>query len=225
MSVPVLILGESGTGKSTSFRNFKRGEIAIINTLGKPMPFRSDLEQANVAELVHASKDGNPLYIDVVRSALLKGSVQHKAVVVDDFGYCITEMFMRWTTGPEAMKDQFGVYKEIASKVWNLLIDVAGDGITERIVYLTMHTETDQGGNVVPLTVGKLLNEKISIKGICTCIFQSVVINDEYRFVTNGGNPAKSPMGMFEDMDVPNDLKSIDARIREYYGFGNKEAK
>ena len=223
MSIPVLILGESGTGKSASLREFKRGEIAVVNVLGKPMPFRADLETVNIAEYCRErEKDGGgkPLYIDVVRSTLMNGSRAHAAVIVDDFGYCITEMFMRWTTGPEVMKDQFGVYKEIASRVWNLLIDVAGDGIPERIVYLTRHTETDACGNVVPQTVGKLLNEKVNIKGICTCIFQTAVVNDEYRFIVNGGNPAKSPMGMFDAHDIPNDLKAVDATIRKYYGFG-----
>lgn len=225
MSVPVLILGESGTGKSASLRNFKRGEIAVVNVLGKPMPFRADLETVNVASYCReqeAAGNGKPLYIDVVRSTVINGSRAHDAVIVDDFGYCITEMFMRWTTGTEQMKDQFGVYKEIASRVWNLLMDVAGDGIPERIVYFTMHTETDNAGNVVPLTVGKLLNEKINIKGICTCILQTAVINDEYRFIVNGGNPAKSPIGMFKGNDIDNDLKLVDKSIRRYYGFKAK---
>ena len=222
MSVPVLILGESGTGKSASLREFKRGEIAVVNVLGKPMPFKSELATVNVAEYCReAEKDGKgkPLYIDVVRSTLMNGSRAHAAVIVDDFGYCITEMFMRWTTGPEVLWDECGVYKEIASRVWNLLIDAAGDGIPERIVYFTMHTEQDAAGNVVPLTVGKLLNEKINIKGICTAILQTAVINDEYRFIVNGGNPAKSPIGMFDGHDIPNDLKFVDQSIRKYYGF------
>ena len=126
---------------------------------------------------------------------------------------------MRWTVGDEKFKDQFQVYKEIAGKVWNLLCDMMADGNVDRIIYYVMHTETEKDGSVVPMTVGRMLNEKVNIKGLCTCIFQSAIMGDEYVFVTNNGNPAKSPLGMFGERNVPNDLKAIDAAIREYYDY------
>ena len=221
MSIPILILGDSGTGKSTSLRNFKKGEAVVVNVLGKPLPFRGEIEavsipafEANAAK----AKGSRPLKIDGVRAYLTRDT-PYKAVVVDDFGYVITDMFMRWTVGEEKFKDQFQVYKEIAGKVWNLLSDVMADGKVDRIVYFVMHTETENDGSVVPMTVGRLLNEKVNIKGLCTCIFQSAVAGDEYVFVTNNGNPAKSPLGMFGERTVPNDLRAIDATIRDYYGY------
>jgi hypothetical protein len=144
---------------------------------------------------------------------------EHKAVVVDDAGYLITEMFMRWAvSGDEMMNDQYGVYKEIAGKMWRLFQRVIEDGEVDRIVYFMFHEETDQRGKVDLLTVGKLLNEKIKIRGLVTCAFQSAKVGEDYVFYTNNGNPAKSPMGLFEDT-VPNDLRAIDARIREAYGY------
>lgn len=220
MSIPVLILGKSGTGKSTSLRNFQHGECAVVNVLGKPLPFQSDIECVSIPGYEHMyaeTKGVKPLKIDLVRGYLFNAEHTEKAVVVDDFTYCITDMFMRWTCGDERMKDQFDVYKQIAGKVWNLLVDVMADGNVDRIVYFMMHTDTEADGSVVPMTVGRLLNEKVNILGMCTCVFQSTATGDEYKFVTNGGNPAKSPIGMFDEREVPNDLKAVDAAIRTFY--------
>ena len=225
MSIPILILGESGTGKSTALRNFEHGQCVVVNVLGKPLPFQGELDIVEVPffEAREKKKRGiRPLKIDVVRAWMFNEEHAEKAVAVDDFGYCITDMFMRWTVGDEKFKDQFDVYKQIAGRVWNLLVDVMADGRPDRIAYFMMHTDTDNAGNIIPMTVGKLLNEKVNIRGICTCIFQSVVVGDEYKFVTNGGNPAKSPMGMFAEREIDNDLQFVDKTIREYYGYEPK---
>jgi len=211
MSIPVMILGPSGTGKSTSLREFKRGEIAVMNVLGKPLPIRENLEQA-------VPKRENGLYINQV-SAAIKGDKSHKAVMVDDFGYSITEIYMRYSHGAEKLKDQFEVYKIIGARVWNLICDVMGDGNVDRIVYFTMHTDVDANGNVIPATIGKLLNEKVNLVGMFSIVLMASTDGEHYVFSTNGTPPAKSPMGMFEEAEIPNDLKAVDARIREFYGY------
>lgn len=233
MSIPIIIMGDSGTGKSTSIRTFAKGEVMVLNVQGKLMPFfdpKPDMLNVpqKAVELQKAKGDANPpLKVSIVESWLcgrdketgeLKHG-EHKAVVVDDAGYLITEMFMRWAvSGDEMMNDQFGVYKEIAGKMWRLFQRVIEDGEADRIVYFMFHEETDQRGKVDLLTVGKLLNEKIKIRGLVTCTFQSAKVGEDYVFYTNNGNPAKSPMGLFEDT-IPNDLRAVDARIREAYGF------
>lgn len=217
MSIPVILIGDSGTGKSASTRTFKPGEVEIINVLGKIMPyFEPKQDIVNVPKL--CTEHGNALKVDIVRSWLMAHH-EHKAVVVDDAGYCITECFMRWTVGDEKMADQYGVYKEIASRMWQLFQRVIEDGDSDRIVYFVFHEETDNFGKVDVLTVGKLLNEKIKIRGLVTMTLQSAKSKDGYGFYTNNGNPAKSPMGLFKDEFIPNDLRAIDARIREAYGF------
>lgn len=222
MSVPIIIMGDSGTGKSTSIRTFKAGEVEVINVQGKLMPFfEPRVHQVSVPEL--AGKHGNALKADLVTSWLMKHR-DHKAVVVDDCGYCITEMFMRWAvSGDETMDDQYGVYKEIAGRMWRMFQRVIEDGEAERIVYFVFHEETDNHGKVDLLTVGKLLNEKIKIRGLVTCTLQSAKVGDEYVFYTNNANPAKSPVGLFDDM-IPNDLRAVDARIREAYGMAPLES-
>ena len=211
MSIPVMILGPSGTGKSTSLREFERGEIAVVNVLGKPLPIREQLEQA-------VPRRDNGLYIDQVANALKKDTA-HKAVMVDDFGYTITEIYMRYSHGAEKLKDQFEVYKIIGARVWNLICDTMADGNVDRIVYFVMHTDVDAGGNVVPATIGKLLNEKVNLVGMFSIVLMASTDGEHYVFATNGAPPAKSPMGMFADAEIPNDLKAVDARIREFYGY------
>lgn len=217
MSIPVIIMGESGTGKTTSIRTFGEGEVEVINTMGKIMPFfEPKVHQVNVPQI--AASHNNALKVDIVRSWLIKHH-EHKAVVVDDAGYLITEMFMRWTVGDEKMADQFGVYKEIANRMWLLFQRVIEDGDVDRIVYFVFHEETDNFGKVDLLTVGKLLNEKIKIRGLVTMTLQSAKEGDRYVFHTNNGNPAKSPMGLFDEETIDNDLKFVDSRVREAYGY------
>ena len=222
MSIPIIIMGDSGTGKSRSIKTFPEGTVEVINVMGKMMPFfEPKVHQVDVPKL--AAEHNNAMKVDIVRS-WLSNHAEHRAVVVDDAGYLITEMFMRWTVGDEKMSDQFGVYKEIASRMWNLFQRVIEDGESDRIVYFVFHEETDQFGKVDIKTVGKLLNEKIVIRGLVTCTFQSAKVGDQYGFYTNNGNPAKSPEGLFDGDFIPNDLYAIDTRIREAYGLPKLKA-
>lgn len=204
MSIPVLILGEPGSGKSYSLRNFKRGEIGVIQTIAKPLPFRADVDVA-------ASLD-----IDTV-AGWLKNATGKKAMVVDDFGYLITDLYMRYTHGKDKLRDQYEVYKIIGAKVYNLINDIMTDGQVDRIVYLMMHVERDAQGNIEPATIGKLLNEKVKLVGMFTIVLMAVSDGDNYQFITNG-QPLKSPPGMFS-LEIPNDLREVDAAIREYWNY------
>ena len=206
VAIPVLILGESGTGKSASLRNFQPSEIGLVNVEGKPLPFRTEIASVE-------SKDFDEI-------AYICKNAKSNAVFVDDFGYCITDFYVKNCLDDEtAKKDQFEVYKKLAAKVYKFFETVKRDGNPSKLVYLVMHTERDAFGDIQPLTVGKLLNEKIKIVGKVTICFLSHVSGGKYTFITNGTPPAKSPIGMFEDSEIDNDLKAIDATIREYYGL------
>ena len=202
MGFPVLILGESGTGKSYSLRNFTNEEVALVNVLGKPLPFFDSDVKALVA------RD-----FATVRSAVL--NAPRRAVVIDDAGYLITDLYMRLSYGDEKLRDQFDVYKLIAHEMYGLMNDImAAD--PSKVVYITMHTDTTVQGVTQPLTVGKLLNEKIKIVGMVSTLLLTQVQGGRYQFVTNGVPPAKSAPGLLpEHMD--NDLKVVDAAIREKY--------
>ena len=220
MSIPILIMGNSGTGKSYSMRNFASEDVTVLNVQGKMLPFFDNpLESVGVPDLATrlATENGyKPLRVDIVQSYLANHH-EKRAVVVDDCGYCISEMYVRWSTGDEAYDNKFQVYTDIAARIWNLFQAVIEDGDATRIVYFVFHEERQQDGTVDLLTVGKLLNEKLLIRGLVTCTLQAVKEGDRYGFHTNNANPAKCPPGLFPDEFIDNDLKAVDSRIREAY--------
>ena len=173
-----------------------------MNVLGKPLPFFD----SDVKPLVTRS-------FAIVRQAVL--TAPRRAVVVDDAGYLITDLYMRLSYGDEKLRDQFDVYKLIAHEMYGLMNDIV-TADPNKVVYITMHTDTTVQGVVQPLTVGKLLNEKIKIVGMVSTLLLTQVQGGRYQFVTNGVPPAKSAPGLLpERMD--NDLKEVDKAIREAY--------
>ncbi len=225
MSIPIILMGESGTGKSYSLRNFDEGDVTVLNVQNKILPFFDrNLETVSIPDLAtKLAGDGGykPLRVDIVQSYLANHH-EKRAVVVDDCGYCISEAFMRWSTGAEAYDNKYQVYTDIAARIWNLFSAIIEDGDATRIVYFVFHEERQQDGTVDLLTVGKLLNEKLKIRGLVTCTLQSAKEGDKYGFHTNNANPAKCPPGLFEDEFIDNDLKVVDSRIREAYRMNDR---
>ena len=205
MAVPVLILGPTGTGKTYSLRNLKKEQYGLIECEKTMLPFRNDKKFAR-------TKDFGEL------QAIVKAYAEkYPAVVVDDFGYCITDIYMRGSWGDEKYRDQFEVYKEIAGRVYRF-IEFVNDLPGDVIVYIVMHTDTDAQGNTVPATVGKLLNEKVNLVGMVNVVILAEASGGEYRFIVGGKPPAKS-CGAFEENEQPNDLSVIDAGLREFMGW------
>ena len=203
-SVPVLLIGKSGSGKSASLRNFKKDEIAIANVLGKPLPFKNDLE----APLVN---DYN-----VILKAIEK--TDKKIIVVDDANYLITNEFMK-----NSSVKGYDKYNDMANNFWNLI-----NGIKNieggKTVYIIMHEDQDEFGNIKPKTIGKLLDDKCNIQGLFTICLRSVYENGQYlfRLKTNGQDCVKTPIGMFDEEQMENDLKAVDEKIRDYYELEDK---
>lgn len=210
MGVPVLILGESGSGKSASMRNFKPGEIGIINVSGKPLPFRNNLKTVNTDN-----------YEDVVKTII---AAKAKALVIDDAQYLMANEFMR-----TAKVTGYQKFTDLALNFWRLIQVVINNLPPDKIVYFLAHVERDANGNEKMKTIGKLLDEKITIEGLFTIVLKTVVQDRHYQFATqtNGQDTVKTPMGMFDDLLIENDLKMVDSTIREYYGISesNKEEK
>lgn len=205
-SVPVLLIGKSGSGKSASMRNFKKDEIAIVNVLGKPLPFKNDL---------NAPKCDN--YQTILNSI---EKTEKKTIVIDDANYLITTEFMSKST----IKG-FDKYNELANNFWNLI-----QGIKNikggKTVFLIMHEDTDDDGNVKPKTIGKLLDDKVNIQGMFTVCIRSMYENGNYifRLKNNGQDCVKTPIGMFDSEEMENDLKKVDEIIRDYYDLDKQES-
>ena len=206
MGVAVLILGASGSGKSTSLRNFKRGEVCVLNVAGKPLPFRGNLDVVNNAtyESIWATlKDG-----------------EFKSYVVDDSQYLLAfEMFDR------AKETGYGKFTDIALRFRNMISYVARNTSPDTIVYFLHHTEETDSGKIKAKTVGKMLDNQLTVEGLFSTVLLATTDGMNYKFVTqsDGTTTAKSPMGMF-GKEIDNDLKFVDDTIREYWGLkGEKE--
>ena len=215
MSTPIIIFGRSGTGKSTSLRNFKWSEIGLINVLGKRLPF-----QGKVPQIVTTD------YTEVKKAI---AAAKSKTIVVDDAGYLITDMFMTRHASAGKGNGVFALYNDIGDEFYKLLRFISEWDDDDKLVYLILHEDMDDMGRSKIKTIGKLLDEKVTIEGMVSVVFQSVVRDGEYMFRTNGDGIVKTPPGMFEDEYVPNDLAAIDAVIRDYWDLAplasNKAAK
>ena len=205
-SVPVLLIGKSGSGKSASMRNFKKEEIAIANVLGKPLPFKSNLDAPKV--------DNYDILLKAIQNT------DKKVIVVDDANYLITNEFMN-----KSSVKGFDKYNEMGNNFFNLI-----NGIKNieggKTVYLIMHEDTDDDGNVKPKTIGKLLDDKVNIQGMFTICLRSMYDNGNYifRLKTNGQDCVKTPIGLFDEEQMENDLKLVDTKIREYYELDKEGA-
>ena len=211
MAIPVLIIGKSGGGKSTSLRNcVDNEEWNLINVLGKPLPFKGKIPQVVTDD-----------YSQVMQC--LAGSEAH-SIVIDDAGYLITNYFMRNHSSKGAGNAIFSMYNTLADNFWNL-VEFIKRLPEDKIVYIIMHEDTDDFGNVKPKTIGKLLDEKICLEGMFTIVLRCVQENGKHLFITQaeGGAVSKSPMGMFEELQIDNDLLYVDNKIREYYGLEIKK--
>lgn len=208
MGLPILILGRSGTGKSTSLRNFKSEDVGIINVLGKALPFRNSIKFAVTDDYAK------------IKSVLLGAKVN--TLVVDDAGYLITNQFMRGHSGGKG-NAIFELYNSLADNFWNLIQFIMHQLPPEKIVYLMMHEEKNEFGDVKPKTIGKMLDEKVSVEGMFTIVLRAVKEDGKYLFrtQTDGLDVTKSPIGLFA-ATIDNDLSFVDEKIREFYGLNRK---
>lgn len=222
MGIPVLILGESGTGKSTSLRNLNPESTLLIQAVRKPLPFRA----IGWEVYCPASKKGSILYSDNWEA--IKKFISHAhergkdKVIIDDFQYVMANEFMR-----RSGERGFDKFTEIAHHAWSLIM-AAQEVQADTRVYFLSHTSTDDSGTVRAKTIGKLLDEKITVEGLFTIVLRSFTNDQGYFFSTqnNGFDTVKSPMDMFAEQHIENDLNAVDSVISEYYGINktNQEA-
>lgn len=213
MATPVLIIGKSGSGKSTALRNcVDNDNWNLINVLNKPLPFKGKIPQVATDDYEQVKK-------------CLAGSKAH-SIAIDDAGYLITNYFMRNHSSKGAGNAIFSMYNTLADNFWNM-IEYIKRLPEDKIVYVIMHEDSDDIGNVKPKTIGKLLDEKICLEGMFTIVLRCVQENGKHLFITqaSGGAVSKSPMGMFEELEIDNDLLQVDNTIRDYYGLEINESE
>ena len=204
MAIPVLILGESGSGKSTSMRNFEPDEISIFNVASKPLPFKKKLPKMNKANYAAIEKAlSNP---------------NKKAYVIDDSQYLMAfEMFDR------AKETGYNKFTDMALNFRNLIQFIITAVPEDVIVYFLHHVDTTPEGKIKAKTVGKMLDEKLTLEGLFSIVLLCKTDGTEHKFITqsDGYTTAKSPMDMFP-LEIDNDLKLVDKAIREYYELNDE---
>ena len=201
-----MILGESGSGKSASLRNFEATDVSIFNVAGKPLPFRKRLPTASTAN-----------YGDIM--AMIQKSSK-KAFVIDDSQY-----LMCFESFAKAKDTGYGKFTDIALNFYNLVQFVIRQTAPDVIVYFLHHTETDGNtGKVKAKTMGKMLDNQLTLEGLFSIVLQCMTDGQKHVFITqsDGYNTAKSPMDMFS-LEIENDLKQVDQTIRGYYEMNEKE--
>ena len=205
MGIPVLILGESGSGKSASLRNFEPEDVSIFNVAAKPMPFRKKLP-------TRSTSDYGKIIAGIEQS-------NKKTFVIDDSQYLMCfESFAR------AKDTGFTKFTDIALHFYNLVQFIIYKTPADVIVYFLHHTETDSNTSKVKAkTMGKMLDNQLTLEGLFSIVLMCVTDGKKHSFITqsDGFTTAKSPMEMFPDV-IDNDLKSVDQTIREYYELNNK---
>ena len=214
MALPVLIIGRSGSGKTYSLKNFQPGEIGIISVEKGRLPFRSELKVVRVPKYENSADINTYAQANAAKYAWIERTIEKaktQSIAIDDTQYLlVNELFDR---SGEKGYDKF---VEIAKNFRDLIHFVNELDDENKIVYFLHHTESDSEGREKTKTIGKMLDEKLTIEGC----FDIVLFCQDHKFFTqsNGMSTAKSPEGMF-DLEIPNDLKFVDTAIREYYGM------
>ena len=199
MGIPVLILGESGSGKSTSMRNFEPDEISIFNVAGKPLPFKKKIPKADTS-------DYNKIKVGLKQST-------KKAFAIDDSQYLLCfELF------DKAKETGYNKFTDMALNFYNLIQFIIKQLPSDVIVYFLHHVEQTSEGKTKAKTVGKMLDEKLTVEGLFSIVLLCETDGIDYKFITqsDGYTTTKSPMDMF-DKQIDNDLKFVDTTIREYW--------
>lgn len=205
MATKVLILGDSGTGKSASLRNFKPEEVLVINAAGKPLPFKNHFETVTPAY--------NKMTSDVIKAM---DSTSKKVIIIDDAQYIMSFQYMR-----RIKENGWDKWNDIQGDFFNI-IQHCDELPADTIVYILSHIQRDEEGREKLKTMGKMLDEKITLEGLFTVVLKTSVADGQYCFITqnSGKDTVKSPIGMFDSYAIDNDLKYVDTKIRNYYEIG-----
>ena len=211
MSISTIIIGESGSGKTSALRNMDGTKVALIQVVPKPLPFRSTGWKP-------FATDRHDKIIAAMQKAADGG---YKVIVIDDFQYLMSNEFMA-----RAYEKGYDKFTELARHAWEVITKATCLPDDVR-VYILSHIATDDDGIARLKTIGKLLDEKITLEGMVTVVLRTAVMDGDYRFrvKNSGSDTVKTPIGMFEGETIENDLKLVDETIRDYYGIKEQPIK
>lgn len=203
MGVPILILGESGSGKTYSIRNFDPKEVGIFSVRKGTLPF------PNGKDFKVAKRADYSVIYKVLKEPKLK------TYIIDDSQYLMVNEFFR-----KANDSGYKKYTDIGKNFSDLFEYIAYQLPDDVIVYFLHHTQTTTDGKVKAKTVGQMLDNYLTLEGCTDIVLLAQTDGSNHYFITqsDGCTTAKSPEGMFE-MKIPNDLKAVDEAVRKYWGL------
>lgn len=196
----IMVLGDSGSGKSTSLRNLTREEVNVISVTGKELPFKTDIATYHPKS-----------YADAIKAV---ETASKPIVVIDDANYLMS--FFEFATINETGYSKFSRNAQQMVQLFNVIINKQSD----QNFYVMAHSEQSEDGKLRFKTVGKMVSEKYNPSGVTNIVLEAAFDEDDEVFVFKvkaDGRGIKAPIGMFETDTIPNDLKSVDATIRDYY--------
>lgn len=205
MGIPVLIMGDSGSGKSTSIRNMDPETVGIFNVSGKPLPFRKQFKVVN-----------NATYSSIYKAL---ATPKLKTYIIDDAQY-----LMAFEEFDRAKETGYTKFTEMALNFSGLVRYVINKLPADVIVYFLQHTEVTEQGKIKAKTVGRMIDSKLTLEGLFSIVLLCEATPEGHHFVTqsDGFTTAKSPIDMF-DKEIDNDLSIVDKEIRNYWNLGGTQ--
>lgn len=224
MAQLVFLVGKSGMGKSTSLRNLNHDETVIINTDQKALPFKNFSARYSEEKRNYRKTSD----INIVISTLQKvNTLPHvKTVIVDTWSRIMTDTVMSQSFRAEKGFDKWSKMAAAQYDLINTINDVMRDDL---IVYLLAHPEThydDAGFSSERIGVqGKML-ERFVPESFSTIVLYAEIVKTPgqpnrhvFRTVSSGNDTCKTPLEMFEETLIDNDLVEVNNTIREYYSI------
>ena len=218
MGIPVLIAGESGSGKTYSIKHLDPEQVGVFLCEKSRLPFRKPFNTYKVRN-VQKEVDGQTKIFRqsfVIQTMLRNPKVPKKIYIIDDSQYIMANEFF-----DRAGENGYQKFVDIGANFRNLIHLVNNELPDDVIVYFLHHPEMDSNtGKMKAKTIGKMLDEKLTLEGCFDIVLFAKTDGQEHWFQTqsDGTNTAKSPEGMFPDK-IPNDLSLVDRTIREYYSI------
>lgn len=204
------MLGESGSGKTASLRNFEEADVSILNVASKPLPFRNK----------NKLKMANKATYSMIKGAVASGRTP--SYVIDDAQY-----LMAFESFDKVNETGYTKFTTMAKNYEEMLRHIQEETDPNVIVYVLQHIDKDEDGKIKAKTLGKMLDQQLTVEGLFSIVLLAQTDGKRHWFVTqsDGTNPCKSPMGMFEEVEIDNDLKMVDDTIREYYELSKETPK
>lgn len=210
MGIAVLVIGESGSGKTASLRNFQENDVSILNVASKPLPFKNK----------NKLKMANKATYSMIKGAVSSGRTP--SYVIDDAQY-----LMAFESFDKVNETGYTKFTTMAKNYEDMLRHIQEETDPNVIVYVLQHIDKDEDGKIKAKTLGKMLDQQLTVEGLFSIVLMAQTDGKRHYFVTqsDGTNPCKSPMGLFDDIEIDNDLKMVDDAIREYYELSKTVTK